>query len=88
MRYKVVVSGRGAECYVHLLEDGQRQKLFESEVENGDCEPEVISEIVNKNDIFETDDIFLGPFNNPEHFMIQVYNEFSISSEKILRIKF
>jgi hypothetical protein len=75
MRYKVVVSGRGAECYVHLLEDEQRQKLFESEVENGDCEPEVISEIVNKNDIFETDDIFLGPFNNPEHFMILVYNE-------------
>lgn len=75
MRYKVVVGGRGAECYVHLLEDEQRQRLFESGVEDDNCEPEVISEIVNKNDIFETDDTFLGPFNNPEHFMIQVYNE-------------
>ena len=75
MRYKVVVNGRGAECYVHLLEDEQRQKLHESDVENDNCEPEVISEIVNKNDIFDTDDIFLGPFNDPENFIIQVYNE-------------
>jgi len=75
MRYKVVVSGRGAECYIHKIEEEQRQKLHESDVESGDCDPEVISEIVNKYDIFESDDIYLGPYNDPENFIIQVYNE-------------
>jgi hypothetical protein len=75
MRYKVVVSGRGVECYVHLLEDEQRQRLFESDVENDNCDSDVVSEIIGKNDIFETDDIFLGPFNESDSFIIKVYNE-------------
>lgn len=75
MTYKVVVSGRGAECYVHLLEDEQRKKLHELDVENDKCDPEVISEIVKKIDIFDTDNIFLGPSNDPEDFIIEVYNE-------------
>jgi hypothetical protein len=74
-KYKIVISGRGAECYVHSINEEQLKEFISSEVESGDCEPETISEILNKEDIFETDNIFLGPYNNPEDFLIQVFND-------------
>lgn len=75
MKYRIVVSGRGGECYIHTLEEEQKIKLHESDVENDGCEPEVISEVLNKYDVFDTDNIYLGPYNDPENFIIQVYNE-------------
>jgi hypothetical protein len=77
-KYKIVISGRGAECYVHSINEEQLKEFISSEVESGDCEPETISEILNKEDIFETDNIFLGPYNNPEDFLIQVFNDNNI----------
>jgi hypothetical protein len=75
MKYKIIVSGRGAECYVHSIDENQKSKLFECDVENDNCEHEEIIEILNKNDIFETDNIYLGPYNDPENFIIEVFNE-------------
>lgn len=75
MKYKIIVGGRGAECYVHSIDENQKSKLVECDVENDNCEHETISEILSKNDIFETDDIYLGPYNDPENFIIEVFNE-------------
>jgi hypothetical protein len=74
-KYKIIISGRGAECYVHSINKEQLHKLIECGVENDECEHESISEILDKVDIFETDNIFLGPYNNPDDFFIQVFND-------------
>lgn len=73
--YKITVSGRGSESYVHILDENQQKTLFDLNVEDDECTHEEISEILDKNDVFETDDIFLGVYNNPEYYHIEVRND-------------
>jgi len=75
MKYKIIVSGRGSECYVHSIDENQKSKLSDLGIDNSYGEHETISEILDKDDIFETDTIFLGPYNDPETFIIEVFNE-------------
>jgi len=73
MKYKVTIGGRGSESYIHQLSDSQFESLKELNLENSDSDQ--LAQILDKNDIFETDDIFLGPYNDPEHYIIEVYDE-------------
>ena len=73
--YRITVSGRGSESYIHKLDDNQGKSLFDLNVEDNECSNEEICEILNKNDIFDTDDIVLGVYNNPEHYYIEVKND-------------
>jgi hypothetical protein len=75
MKYKIIVSGRGSECYVHSIDENQKSKFSEMGIDNSYGEHEIISEILDKNDIFDTDNIFLGPYNYPENYIIEVFNE-------------
>jgi hypothetical protein len=74
-KYKITVGGRGAECYVHSINTENRKLLFEGKVEYDEMESEQISEILNVESITDTDNVFVGPYNDPEHFMITVTDE-------------
>ena len=73
MKYKITLSGRGSESYIHQLSDSQFESLKELNLENSDSDQ--LAQILDKNDIFETDDIFLGPYNDAEHYIIEVFDE-------------
>jgi hypothetical protein len=73
MKYKITLSGRGSESYIHQLSDSQYEIFKELDLENPDSDQ--LAQILEKNDIFETDDIFLGPYNDPEHYIIEVHDD-------------
>jgi len=75
MKYKIILSGKGSESYVHQLSDSQYEILEEMDVENSDPDIDQLTEILEKNDIFETDDTFLGPYNDPENYIIEVFDD-------------
>ncbi len=76
MKYKIQIFGRGGECYVHLLNDEQREKLLDGGVEQDMIDSEDIATILEKPDIFsETDDIFLGSYTEDYCIQIKVTNE-------------
>ena len=74
-KYIINVLGRGAECYVHKLTPEQKSKLDDINTGTGDEDSEEIASILGINDVYETDDIHLGPYTDSEHYMIQVYDE-------------
>ena len=74
-KYKITVSGRGAECYVHSISTENRKLLFEGKVEDDEMESEQIAEVLGVDYITDTDESFIGPYNNSEHFMVTVVDE-------------
>jgi hypothetical protein len=74
-KYTINVFGKGAECYVHKLTPEQKIKLDEINTGTGDEDSQEIASILGINDVYETDFIHLGPYNNPELYLIQVKNE-------------
>jgi hypothetical protein len=73
MKYKIILSGRGSETYVHKITDLQFDRLSDLDLENPNVD--FISEFLNVDDIFTTDDTFLGVYNDPECYMISVIDE-------------
>lgn len=73
MKYKIVIAGRGSETYVHKLEDSQFEKLKDQDLQNTNVD--LLSHILNKDDVFTTDDTFLGVYNDPECYIISVYDD-------------
>lgn len=74
-KYIINVLGKGAECYVHKLTQEQKIKLDEIKTGQGDENPEKVASLLGINDIFDTDEYFLGPYNNSENYSIQVQDE-------------
>ena len=74
-KYKILVGGRGAECYVHKLNVDKRSQLMEGKVQEDQMDSEQISEILGVCVVTETDDIFLGAYNDPELYHITVLDE-------------
>lgn len=73
MIYKITLSGKGSESYIHELNNDQIDSLKSLDLENTDSDE--ISNILDKNDIFETDEIILGPYSHPENYYIEVFDE-------------
>jgi len=74
-KYRIIVSGKGAECYVHKVNTDKRVRLIEGKVEEDKMESEEIAEILGVDFVTDSDDIFLGPYNDPELYYITVYDE-------------
>jgi hypothetical protein len=74
-KYKVIVGGRGAECYIHQVEGENKKLLFEGGVEEDKMDPEQIAELLDCDFVTDTDDSVLGAYNNPELYYITVYDE-------------
>ena len=74
-KYRIIVSGKGAECYVHKVNTDKRVRLIEGRIEEDKMESEEIAEILGVDFVTDSDDIFLGPYNDPELYYITVYDE-------------
>jgi hypothetical protein len=74
-KYRIIVGGKGAECYVHRVNTDKRARLIEGKVEEDKMESEQIAEILGVDFVTDSDDIFLGPYNDPELYYITVYDE-------------
>jgi hypothetical protein len=74
-KYKIIVGGRGAECYIHRVNTDKRVRLIEGRVEEDKLESTEIAEILGIDFVTDSDDIFIGPYNHPENYYITVYDE-------------
>lgn len=76
MKYKIEVHGRGDECYIHLLDEEQKETLSDKGVEEDQMDSDDVSSVLNKPDIFtESDDIILGVYNEDFCLWLKVFNE-------------
>jgi hypothetical protein len=76
MKYTIEIHGRGGECYIHLIDDEQKETLIDSGVEQDQMDSDKIAELLNKPDVFsESDDILLGPYTEPLCLWVRVLNE-------------
>ena len=77
-KYKIVVSGKGSEVYTHKIDQNIKDKLTDLNIESVDFDMEKIEEVQDImliDSVFDCDDIFLGPYNEPELYQIVVIDE-------------
>ena len=75
MKYRILVSGKGSECYVHKISPEIKSILLERKVENDEMDAEEIAEVLGIHFVTDSDDIVMGPYNDPENYFIQVLDE-------------
>ena len=75
MKYRILVSGRGSECYVHKISPETKIILSERKIENNEMDAEEIAEVLGLHFVTDSDDIVLGPYNDPEDYLIKVLDE-------------
>jgi hypothetical protein len=74
-KYKIVLGGRGADCYIYRLTDEQHEKLKEGNVDKDEMGMEQILEIINKDFITDSEEIVLGAYFEPDLHHFSVYDE-------------
>jgi len=77
MKYKITISGRGADIYVHELNEDQKTILKEAKVDNSvtsEMEYEEINEVLG-HESDESENTFTGVYNNSSDMIIRVYDE-------------
>ena len=73
MKYKITLGGRGADIWVHRLNEEQHKLLKEGEVEKDKIEMDNIAKILGKGMVDESDEIYTGVYDSD--FVVQVFNE-------------
>lgn len=78
MKYKIEVSGKGAESFIFPLTEKQREQLADAEVESGNMDYDEICKILEVEDYFSTNDAITGLYNGSNHgeyLFIEVFDE-------------
>jgi len=75
MKYKITLGGRGADIWVHRLNEEQHKLLKEGEVEKEKIEMDDIAKILEKEMVDESDEIYTGVYDNYGDVVVQVFNE-------------
>jgi len=75
MKYKVILGGRGAEVWVHKLNEQQKQQLTEGNVEDGEMESIDIEKLLEIDCLDQSDEVYTGAYIQNTSFVIDVYNE-------------
>jgi len=75
--YKVILGGRGAELYIHPINEEKKQLLKEMDVENENVvvDFDKLSEVLGVDNWDYTEEIYLGPYDNPSAYHITVLDE-------------
>lgn len=75
--YKVVLGGRGAEVYIHPINEEQKQKLKEMDVENENVSVDwdKLNSVLGVESWDYSDEIYSGPYDNPSAYHITVVDE-------------
>jgi hypothetical protein len=74
-KYKIEVSGKGAEAHVFNLTDDQKQKLLEGDVMDDGMSVDEIYEVLGVDDFLDSDETLIGLYPNPYLVGVSVYNE-------------
>ena len=74
-KYKISVSGKGSETFVFPINEEQKQKLKEIDVEKSDINFDEIGPILNVEYLSDTEISYIGAYSDPELYHIEVENE-------------
>jgi len=74
-KYKIIVGGRGGECYIHHINTNKKVSLLSEGVEDDQMETEDIAQILEVDFVTDSDEVYLGPYNDPEVYLIIVMDE-------------
>ena len=53
MKYKIEITGRGVDCYVHKITEFQKNDLIDNEIEMNDDSIDDVANILSIDDVFE-----------------------------------
>ena len=68
MKYKIEITGRGVDCYVHKITEEQENDLIETNADSID----EIADILSIDDVFDTDLVHTGFYNDSENYNITI----------------
>lgn len=74
-KYKISLYCKGSESYIYKINEEQKNKLIEIDVEKTSPNFEDIKDILSVDDISDTEQILLGAYNDPGLYTIQVEDE-------------
>lgn len=75
--YKLILSGRGAEIFVHPLNEEQKSKLIEMDITEDDAEVDLdeLTEILDVESWDYADETYTGSYYGPESCHVQLRDE-------------
>ena len=74
-KYKIIVGGRGGECYIHHINTDTKISLISEHVEEDKLDTEQVADILDIDFVTDSDEVYIGPFNDPETYLITVIDE-------------
>lgn len=74
-KYKIEVSGRGADCYIYKLTDEQFQELNDGGADEDDMSVDDICEVLNVDYITDTETVMLGAYYEENLYHVSVKDE-------------
>jgi hypothetical protein len=75
MKYKIKLGGRGADVWVHDINEEQKKLLKEGNVTSDQMEMDDIAKILNVEMVDESDEVFTGVYDTPSDMVIEVRDE-------------
>jgi hypothetical protein len=75
--YKLILSGRGADIFIHPVNEEQRQKFIDMDIMADDAEVDLdeVTEILGVDSWDYADETYTGSYCSPEGYHIQVLDE-------------
>ena len=72
MKYKIEITGRGVDCYVHKITEFQKNDLIDNEIEMNVDSIDDVADILSIDDVFDTDLVHTGFYNDSENYNITI----------------
>jgi hypothetical protein len=72
MKYKIEITGRGVDCYVHKITEFQKNDLIDNEIEMNVDSIDDVANILSIDDVFDTDLVHTGFYNDSENYNITI----------------
>jgi hypothetical protein len=72
MKYKIEITGRGVDCYIHKITEEQKNYLIDNDIESNLSSIDEIADILSIDDVFDTDLVHTGFYNDSENYIIKV----------------
>lgn len=72
MKYKIEITGRGVDCYVHKITEFQKNDLIDNEIEMNVDSIDDVADILSIDDVFDTDLVHTGFYNDSENYIITI----------------
>ena len=72
MKYKIEITGRGVDCYIHKITEFQKNDLIDNEFEMNIDSIDDVADILSIDDVFDTDLVHTGFYNDSENYIITI----------------